>query len=49
MYLPVAPDKKKHRRSLNLLEVPQLHLGPQVKQPKVETGDCFLNFSVLVT
>ncbi|XP_075904310.1 phosphorylase b kinase regulatory subunit alpha, liver isoform isoform X3 [Nelusetta ayraudi] len=34
MYLPVAPDKRKHRRSLNLLEVPQPHRGPQVKQPK---------------
>lgn len=42
MYLPVAPDKRKHRRSLNLLEVPQPHRGPQVKQPKVETGDYFL-------
>lgn len=41
MYLPVAPDKSKHRRSLNLLEVPQPHHGPQVKQPKVETGDYY--------
>lgn len=41
MYLPVGPDKRKHRRSLNLLEVPQPHRGPQVKQPKVETGDYF--------
>lgn len=41
MYLPVAPDKSKHRRSLNLLEVPQPHHGPQVKQSKVETGNYF--------
>lgn len=41
MYLPVAPDKSKHRRSLNLLEVPQPHHGPQVKQPKVVGGDYF--------
>ncbi|KAE8297487.1 Phosphorylase b kinase regulatory subunit alpha, liver isoform [Larimichthys crocea] len=38
MYLPVAPVKSKHRRSLNLLEVPSVPLHPQhgsnVKQQK---------------
>lgn len=33
MYLPVTPITNKHRRSLNLLEVPQL--GPQPKQPEL--------------
>ncbi|XP_076587522.1 phosphorylase b kinase regulatory subunit alpha, liver isoform isoform X2 [Chaetodon auriga] len=34
MYLPVTPIKSKHRRSLNLLEVPHLQHGPQGKQHK---------------
>ncbi|XP_022605187.1 phosphorylase b kinase regulatory subunit alpha, liver isoform isoform X4 [Seriola dumerili] len=34
MYLPVAPVMNKHRRSLNLLEVPHPQRGPQAKQPK---------------
>ncbi|KAM8761666.1 phosphorylase b kinase regulatory subunit alpha, liver isoform 2-T2 [Acanthopagrus schlegelii] len=34
MYLPVTPVKSKHRRSLNLLDVPQPQHGPQVKQQK---------------
>ncbi|XP_070824168.1 phosphorylase b kinase regulatory subunit alpha, liver isoform isoform X4 [Chaetodon trifascialis] len=34
MYLPVTPIKSKHRRSLNLLEVPHLQHGLQVKQHK---------------
>lgn len=35
MYLPVTPIKSKHRRSLNLLEVPHPQLGPHVKPDKV--------------
>ncbi|KAM8761665.1 phosphorylase b kinase regulatory subunit alpha, liver isoform 1-T1 [Acanthopagrus schlegelii] len=35
MYLPVTPVKSKHRRSLNLLDVPQPQHGPQVKQQKI--------------
>lgn len=35
MYLPVTPLKSKHRRSLNLLEVPHPQLGPHVKPNKV--------------
>uniref|UniRef100_A0A3B4T7U8 Phosphorylase b kinase regulatory subunit n=1 Tax=Seriola dumerili TaxID=41447 RepID=A0A3B4T7U8_SERDU len=31
MYLPVAPVMNKHRRSLNLLEVPHPQRGPQAK------------------
>ncbi|XP_036952124.1 phosphorylase b kinase regulatory subunit alpha, liver isoform isoform X2 [Acanthopagrus latus] len=34
MYLPVTPVKSKHRRSLNLLDVPQPQHSPQVKQQK---------------
>ncbi|KAG7218291.1 hypothetical protein INR49_010349, partial [Caranx melampygus] len=34
MYLPVAPVMNKHRRSLNLLEVPHPHHGAHVKQQK---------------
>ncbi|XP_041816169.1 phosphorylase b kinase regulatory subunit alpha, liver isoform isoform X2 [Chelmon rostratus] len=34
MYLPVTPVKSKHRRSLNLLEVPHPQPGPQLKQHK---------------
>ncbi|XP_044051074.1 phosphorylase b kinase regulatory subunit alpha, liver isoform isoform X4 [Siniperca chuatsi] len=34
MYLPVTPIKSKHRRSLNLLEVPHPQHGPHVKQHK---------------
>ncbi|XP_070758111.1 phosphorylase b kinase regulatory subunit alpha, liver isoform isoform X2 [Enoplosus armatus] len=34
MYLPVTPVKSKHRRSLNLLEVPHPQHGPHVKQQK---------------
>ncbi|XP_035508408.1 phosphorylase b kinase regulatory subunit alpha, liver isoform isoform X2 [Morone saxatilis] len=34
MYLPVNPVKSKHRRSLNLLEVPHPPHGPHVKQHK---------------
>uniref|UniRef100_A0A3B5A8N1 Phosphorylase b kinase regulatory subunit n=1 Tax=Stegastes partitus TaxID=144197 RepID=A0A3B5A8N1_9TELE len=34
MYLPVAPVMNKHRKSLNLLEVPHLQHGPQAKQHK---------------
>lgn len=37
MYLPVTPIKSKHRRSLNLLEVPQPQPGPHVKPNKVST------------
>ncbi|KAM6943290.1 phosphorylase b kinase regulatory subunit alpha, liver isoform 2-T2 [Xenentodon cancila] len=32
MYLPVAPVLNKHRRSLNLLDVPHPHSGPPAKQ-----------------
>lgn len=39
MYLPVTPAKSKHRRSLNLLEVPHPQHGPHVKQQKVGTAD----------
>uniref|UniRef100_A0A671Y543 Phosphorylase b kinase regulatory subunit n=1 Tax=Sparus aurata TaxID=8175 RepID=A0A671Y543_SPAAU len=37
MYLPVTPVKSKHRRSLNLLDVPHPHPqhSPQVKQQKI--------------
>lgn len=42
MYLPVTPAKTRHRRSLNLLEVPQPHHGSQAKQSKVEAVDCFI-------
>ncbi|XP_036952125.1 phosphorylase b kinase regulatory subunit alpha, liver isoform isoform X3 [Acanthopagrus latus] len=35
MYLPVTPVKSKHRRSLNLLDVPQPQHSPQVKQQKI--------------
>lgn len=35
MYLPVTPVKSKHRRSLNLLDVPHPQHGPHVKQNKV--------------
>ncbi|XP_027871019.1 phosphorylase b kinase regulatory subunit alpha, liver isoform isoform X2 [Xiphophorus couchianus] len=34
MYLPVGPITNKHRRSLNLLEVPHPQPGPQAKQPE---------------
>ncbi|XP_043958172.1 phosphorylase b kinase regulatory subunit alpha, liver isoform isoform X1 [Gambusia affinis] len=34
MYLPVAPITNRHRRSLNLLEVPHPQPGPQAKQPE---------------
>ncbi|KAM3625489.1 uncharacterized protein V6R79_012826 [Siganus canaliculatus] len=34
MYLPVTPDKSKHRRSLNLLDVPQPQHAPHLKQHK---------------
>ncbi|XP_016530863.1 phosphorylase b kinase regulatory subunit alpha, liver isoform isoform X3 [Poecilia formosa] len=34
MYLPVTPITNKHRRSLNLLEVPHPQPGPQAKQPE---------------
>ncbi|XP_071345089.1 phosphorylase b kinase regulatory subunit alpha, liver isoform isoform X1 [Trachinotus anak] len=34
MYLPVAPIMNKHRRSLNLLEVPHPQHGPHAKQHK---------------
>lgn len=50
MYLPVAPVKSKHRRSLNLLEVPSVPLHPQhgsnVKQQKVDNSKSTL-FSLL--
>ncbi|KAM4596220.1 phosphorylase b kinase regulatory subunit alpha, liver isoform 4-T4 [Fundulus diaphanus] len=34
MYLPVTPITNKHRRSLNLLEVPHPQPSPQAKQPE---------------
>ncbi|XP_029701566.1 phosphorylase b kinase regulatory subunit alpha, liver isoform isoform X5 [Takifugu rubripes] len=34
MYLPVTPLKSKHRRSLNLLDVPHPQHGPHLKQNK---------------
>ncbi|XP_030582000.1 phosphorylase b kinase regulatory subunit alpha, liver isoform isoform X2 [Archocentrus centrarchus] len=34
MYLPVTPVKSKHRKSLNLLDVPHPQHGPHVKQHK---------------
>lgn len=45
MYLPVTPLKSKHRRSLNLLEVPHLQLGPHVKPNKVSVFTHFFNIN----
>lgn len=42
MYLPVTPIKSKHRRPLNLLEVPHPQLCPHVKPNKVSTFTYFL-------
>lgn len=36
MYLPVTPVKSKHRKSLNLLDVPHPQHVPQAKQHKVD-------------
>lgn len=41
MYLPVTPIKSKHRRSLNLLEVPHPQFSPHVKPDKVSTFTYF--------
>ncbi|XP_022055617.2 phosphorylase b kinase regulatory subunit alpha, liver isoform isoform X5 [Acanthochromis polyacanthus] len=38
MYLPVTPAMNKHRRSLNLLEVPHLQHGPHAKQQKLHSA-----------
>lgn len=38
MYLPVTPVKSKHRKSLNLLDVPHPQHGSQAKQHKVGTA-----------
>ncbi|XP_067352093.1 phosphorylase b kinase regulatory subunit alpha, liver isoform isoform X1 [Channa argus] len=38
MYLPVAPVMRKHRKSLNLLEVPQPHHGLPAKQQKAHSA-----------
>nr|Q9W6R1.1 RecName: Full=Phosphorylase b kinase regulatory subunit alpha, liver isoform; Short=Phosphorylase kinase alpha L subunit [Takifugu rubripes]AAD28794.1 phosphorylase kinase alpha 2 subunit [Takifugu rubripes] len=42
MYLPVTPLKSKHRRSLNLLDVPHPQHGPHLKQNKVGTFNSVL-------
>lgn len=39
MYLPVTPVMNKHRKSLNLLEVPYSQHAPHVKQQKVKIAD----------
>lgn len=39
MYLPVTPVMNKHRRSLNLLDVPHPQHSPHAKQHKVGTAD----------
>ncbi|XP_041837948.1 phosphorylase b kinase regulatory subunit alpha, liver isoform isoform X2 [Melanotaenia boesemani] len=40
MYLPVTPVMHKHRRSLNLLDVPHPLPGPHAKQHKAGEADC---------
>lgn len=44
MYLPVAPVMSKHRKSLNLLDVPHPQQGPHAKQQKVTAKPFRSNF-----
>lgn len=49
MYLPGTSAKSKHRRSLNLLEVPHPQHGPHVKQHKVGEVDPYTSLFLYMT